>query len=292
MADDQKDRFIQYLAEQHREDELTRKAMELVLEDFMARQKELDEKMSVLMSEHSSMKAELLEERKLRKAAERENRSLRERLGQANEERYGEKRQRVRKKDASGESEKPEPDRTDEKDDFDGTEGSLRTGSVDNGCPRAESAAPKQERDLSNRPDTYKRTGVAGTPLYHPSDRSKVHGRILETKLVHLFGFRMFLVEECYEMVHYVEPGQKPKWGYFPTAGHPEVILRFEGTKATPELLQAIAYEVYVKNETFGSLHRWLTDIGMTISANTLRNWLKKGKKYLDQVVLALKEIA
>ena len=279
MADDQKDRFIQYLAEQHREDELTKKA-------------ELDEKMSVLMSEHSSMKAELLEERKLRKAAERENRSLRERLGQANEERYGEKRQRVRKKEPSGETEKPEPDRTDEKGDFDGTEGSLRTDSVDDGCPPSASAAPKQERDQSNRPDTYKRTCVVGTPLYHPSDRSKVHGRILETKFVHLFGLRMFLVEECYEMVHYVEPGQKPKWGYFPTAGHPEVILRFEGTKATPELLQAIAYEVYVKNVTFGSLHRWLTDMGMTISANTLRNWLKKGKKYLDQVVLQLKEMA
>ena len=273
MADDQKDRFIQYLAERHREDELTKKAMELVLEDFMARQKELDEKMSVLVSGHSSLKAELLEER-------------------ANEERYGEKRQRVRKKNDSGEVEKPEPDRNDEKDDFDGTEGSLRTDSVDAGCPRAESAAPKQERDLSNRPDTYKRTGVAGTPLYHPSDKSKVHGRILETKFVHLFNLRMFLVEECYELVHYVEPGQKPKWGYFPTAGHPEVIMRFEGTKATPEFLQAIAYEVYVKNVTFGSLHRWLTDMGMTISANTLRNWLKKGKKYLDQVVLQLKEMA
>ena len=126
MADDQKDRFIQYLAGQHREDELTKKAMELVLEDFMARQKELDEKMSVLMSEHSFLKAELLEKDRRLKAAERENRSLRERLGQANEERYGEKRQRVRKKGPSGETEKPEPDRNDEKGDFDGTEGSLR----------------------------------------------------------------------------------------------------------------------------------------------------------------------
>ena len=175
MADDQKDRFIQYLAGQHREDELTKKAMELVLEDFMARQKELDEKMSVLMSEHSSMKAELLEERKLRKAAERENRSLRERLGQANEERYGEKRQRVRKKGPSGETEKPEPDRNDEKGDFDSTEGSLRTDSVDTGCPRAESAAPKQERDQSNRPDTYERTYITAT--YHSVISTvKLHG--------------------------------------------------------------------------------------------------------------------
>ena len=35
----------------------------------------------------------------------------------------------------------------------------------------------------------------------------------------------------------------------------------------------------------FGLLHQWLTDLGMPISKNTLRNWLKKGKKYLDQLV-------
>ena len=57
-------------------------------------------------------------------------------------------------------------------------------------------------------------------------------------------------------------------------------------------LLQAIAYEVYVKNVTFGLLHQWLTDMGMTVSKNTLRNWLKKGKKYLDELVCVLKSIA
>ena len=59
---------------------------------------------------------------------------------------------------------------------------------------------------------------------------------------------------------------KKPKWGYFPSEGHPEVVTNFEGTKATPEFLQAISYEVYVKNVTFGLLHQWLTDMGMTIS--------------------------
>ena len=44
MADDQKDRFIQYLAEQHQEDELTIKAMKLVLEDFMDKLKELEDR--------------------------------------------------------------------------------------------------------------------------------------------------------------------------------------------------------------------------------------------------------
>lgn len=37
-----------------------------------------------------------------------------------------------------------------------------------------------------------------------------------------------------------------------------------------------------MKNVTFGLLHGWLTDLGMKVSADTLRNWLRKGKKYLD----------
>ena len=80
--------------------------------------------------------------------------------------------------------------------------------------------------------------------------------------------------------------------GDFPMEGHPEVVKKFEGTTATPEFLQALAYEVYVKNVTFGLLHQWLTDMGMTISKNTLHNWLKKGKKYLDKLIVVLKAIA
>ena len=80
--------------------------------------------------------------------------------------------------------------------------------------------------------------------------------------------------------------------GYFPTEGHPELVTKFEGTTATPEFLQAIAYEVYVKNVTFGLLHQWLGDMGMTISKNTLHNWLEKGKKHQDRLVCVLKDIA
>ena len=38
--------------------------------------------------------------------------------------------------------------------------------------------------------------------------------------------------EECFEMVHYAEPGKKPKWGYVPSEGHPDVVTSFEGTRA------------------------------------------------------------
>ena len=134
--------------------------------------------------------------------------------------------------------------------------------------------------------------GVNGTPVRHLSDLSKVPGRILDRKLVRTFRLDICLIEEQFEMVQYVEKGRKPRWGYFPKEGHPQVVTRFAGTKITPGFLQAIAYEVYVKNVTFGLLHQWLVDMGMTVSENTLRNWLKKGRKYLDRMVVELKRVA
>ena len=287
MADDQKDRYIQYLAEQNQDLRLTNDAMKLVLEDFMDKMKELEEQMASMQSKQSDLENRLSEERKLRQSAERKAKSLQEKLDFADQERFGDRRQRINPK-----AKKSASDRQKEKDDYDGTDDTLRTDSVTENKPQEVKESSGKGRDLSNRPEGYKTMGVAGERVEHPSDLTKVPGRIIERRMVRVFSFRTFLAEECFEMVHYAEPGKKPKWGYFPSEGHPEVITKFEGTKATPEFLQAIAYEVYVKNVTFGLLHQWLTDMGMTISKNTLRNWLKKGKKYLDELVRVLKSVA
>ena len=292
MAEDQKDRYIQYLAEQNQDLRLTSDAMKLVLEDFMAEMKELKDQMSVLESNQEGLQKELSEKSKLCKSLERKLQSTQEKLDYANEQLFGDRRQKVKSKTPKSNSAKADSDRQKEKDDYDGTDDTLRTDSVDQTPSKEVKEPSKKERDLSNRPDGYKTMGVAGEAIEHPSDLTKVPGRIIERRMVRVFSFRTFLTEECFEMVHYAEPGKNPKWGYFPSEGHPEVITNFEGTKATPEFLQAIAYEVYVKNVTFGLLHQWLTDMGMTISKNTLRNWLKKGKKYLDELVCVLKSIA
>lgn len=85
MANDQKDRYIQYLAEQHQEDELTKRAMELVLEDFMAQMKELKDQMSSMQTEQSDLENRFSEEQKLRESAERKVKSLQEKLDYANQ---------------------------------------------------------------------------------------------------------------------------------------------------------------------------------------------------------------
>ena len=55
--------------------------------------------------------------------------------------------------------ENPDPDREREKEDYDGTDGTLRTDSVGGSQSRDTKEEAKKERDLSNRPDGYK-TGI------------------------------------------------------------------------------------------------------------------------------------
>lgn len=293
MTAEEQKRYINYLAERVNAADLENRAMKLVLQDFLDEKKCLAERLSKLdavLSDVEDLKKSLASEVKRRKAAERRVDDLKAKLKFANKNCFGDKSHRTRKTDPDEES-----DRTKDKDDFDGTSSSLPENSIVNKEPEASaSTAPREKkpRDLSNRPDAYKTMGIQGTAKEYKSDLSKVPGRILERKMVPVFHLEVNIVEERFEMVHYVEKGKKPKWGYFPVAGNPEVVTKFDGTKVTPEFLQAIAYEVYVKNVTFGLLHRWLADLGMQVSANTLRNWLKKGKRYLDELVKVLKDVA
>ena len=94
MAEDQKDRYIQYLAEQNQDLRLTSDAMKLVLEDFMAQMKDLKAQVSSMESKHADLENRLSEEHKLRKSAERKIKSLQEKLDYAHQERFGDRRQR------------------------------------------------------------------------------------------------------------------------------------------------------------------------------------------------------
>ena len=288
MPADQKDRYIHYLVDKVNELDLDKRAMELAVEEFQGIHNNVLGQLAELQRSIAEMQTELNEERGKRKRAEAKARKLDQQLRYAQKNKFGDKRQNARKdKDREDEA-----DREDEKDKFDGTDGTMSAKSVQENPKEENPVTEKKERDTSDRPEKYDTMTVEGAPVFHPTDDSKVPGRIIERKSVKVFSFKMCLVEEQYDMVHYVEPGKKPKWGYFPAEGHPEVVRKFEGTKATPEFLQALAYEVYVKNVTFGLLHQWLTDMGMSISKNTLHNWLKKGKKYLDKLIVVLKSIA
>ena len=294
MTAEEQKRYINYLAERVREADLGLRARDLVLQDFLDQRKADEERLSKLdevLARMDSLESSLKDEIRKRKNAERKVADLTAKLKFANKNRFGSKSQSAKKSEPKKEE---KSDRNQDKDNFDGTPSSLPENSIANDTAKAtsEAAPAEKKRDLSKRPETYNTMGTQGVAKEYKSDLNKVPGRILSRRMVPVFHLEMNLVEERFEMVQYVENGKKPKWGYFPMAGNPEVVTKFEGTKATPEFLQAIAYEVYVKNVTFGLLHRWLTDMGMKVSPNTLRNWLKKGKKYLDKLVAVLKDVA
>ena len=115
MAAEEQKRYINYLAERVNADDLEKRAMKLVLQDFLDKQKEYDVRLSKLdavLSDVEELKKNLASEVKRRKAAERKVDDLQAKLKFTNKNRFGDKSHRTKKKDSNEES-----DRTKDKDD-------------------------------------------------------------------------------------------------------------------------------------------------------------------------------
>lgn len=237
MPADQKDRYIHYLVDKVNELDLDKRAMELAVEEFqgihnnvLEQLAELQRSIAEIKAENAEMRQAICNEKERRKRAKAQARKLDQQLKYAQKNKFGDKCQKARKDRAK----KDDADREDEKDRFDGTDGTISAKSVQENPVEDRPANGNMERDLSNRPEKYNTMSVKGVPVFHPTDDLKVPGRIIGRKSVKVYSFRTCLVEEQFDVVHYVEPGKKPRWGYFPKEGHLEVVTKFEGTKATP----------------------------------------------------------
>lgn len=148
MSDEMKNRYVEYLIERLENAELDNRAMKLVLEDLT---KELSRSNRMLEKLNESQSL-LEEERKSRKSLEQEITKLKEQLKSARKQRFGSKKQSV-KKDDSGSDDDP-VDRENEKDGFDGTDESLDTRSIPESETQESHPSSPNPRDLCNRPDT------------------------------------------------------------------------------------------------------------------------------------------
>lgn len=285
-------RYIEYLISQSESKDLQNRSLQLKIDELTEKFVESSSKINELLEELRLLRKELSESQKESRSYRKKIGKLEEQLKQAKAEKYG--RRRSKSKDDDNDSDLSSSDRSEAEENFDGSEAPTieQLTSESNEC--SNSSATGQTFNLANRPETYRRMGLDGKKVVHKSDRSRVPEdvHVIETKKVVLYSLEMSLVAHEYELLHVVEPGKKPVWKYYPAAGHPEQIMRFDGTKATPEFMQSLAYEVYMKNVTFGNLHKWVRDMGMTVSKNTLRNWLKKGKRHLDSLIPMLKDAA
>lgn len=172
MSDEMKNRYVEYLIERLENAELDNRAMKLVLEDLT---KELS-RSNRMLEKLNELQSLLEEERESRKSLERENIKLKEQLKSARKNRFGSKRQSVKKGD-SGSDDDP-VDREKEKDGFDGTDESLDTRSVAESETQESRPSSPNPGDLSNRPDTYRTMGVNGTA---GGENSILSERVTET---------------------------------------------------------------------------------------------------------------
>ena len=92
MTAEEQKRYINYLAERLNAADLKKRAMDLVLQDFLDKQKKYDERLSKLddaLSRIDSLKASLKNVERKRKAAERKAADLTAQLELADKNRFG-----------------------------------------------------------------------------------------------------------------------------------------------------------------------------------------------------------
>lgn len=174
----------------------------------------------------------------------------------------------------------------------------------DKSCEGGNSASTGCTFSIENRPDCYRTMKLSGITdikeelerivTEHKFDRSQLpEGAVITDRRIETFySLKSYLICETIEKLRVKLPGKKSSlWMYIPKEGE-RYQLPVPGTKASPEFLRAIAYDHYLKRVTTGCIHRSLKDLGMQISKNTLRNWLRKGKKYIDRLIVKLRETA
>lgn len=121
MSAEEQKCYINYLVERVREADLGLRARDLVLQNFLDKQKENDERLSKLddvLSKVSSLESSLKKKERQLKSAERKVADLTAKLKFADKNRFGGKRQKVKKAEST---KAEESDRGKDEDDFDGS---------------------------------------------------------------------------------------------------------------------------------------------------------------------------
>ena len=275
-----------------------------------------DEAMKQQDKAMKDMGAELTKKDRIIRSKDKRISDLEERLAEANEIRYGRRRKKSKpseKDDESGDSGKgsangnDNPGGADRQRGEDECDGKTPQDPVteDKSGDGKNSASTECKVNPENRPESYRTMRLNGgmnlkeimerlNKTEHKFDRSQLPaGAIIkDSRLKTFYTLKTFMLKETVEQLRVQLPGEKKaRWMYIPMPGE-ENRRPIKGTKASPELLQALAYECYVKRVTSGNLLVYLKDMGLQVSKNTLKNWLKKGKRYLDNLIAVSKDKA
>ena len=277
---------------------------------------EKDEAMKQQDKAMKDMGAELTKKDRIIRSKDKRISDLEERLAEANEHRYGRRGKKSKPSTKDDESDNSGKGNTNGDDNPGGADRQRGEDECDGKTPQEpvtedksgdgkNSASIERKFNPENRPECYRTMRLNGgmglkeiierlNKTEHKFDRSQLPaGAIIkDRRLKTFYTLKTFMLKETVEQLRVQLPGEKKaRWMYIPMPGE-ENRRPIKGTKASPELLQALAYECYVKRVTSGNLLVYLKDMGLQVSKNTLKNWLKKGKRYLDNLIAVLKDKA
>ena len=192
--------------------------------------------------------------------------------------------------------------RDDNKDDFDGTAGSLKESSdglnelLDMPDIVGESPIPSSSSRPS-RKGCNNKTMSADYQVFHKCDMSKIpaDAKIMKKSIRKVFDSVNLIVEHDFEEVTYKTPEGRIVTAYFPLADDKESHIyneRVPGTHATSNLSSMLAFDRYqMAIPAYREMARML-EMKMNVCRQTLINWNGKIASILTNLIPAMKEEA
>lgn len=183
--------------------------------------------------------------------------------------------------------------KNDDKEEFDGTPGSL-TVSVEE--ETEESKTSKPSKGNSRKGSTYK-TLEADARIEHKCDMSQLpEGAVrIKTEIRKVFDQISLVIEHDFEVVTYRTKEGKLETAYFPFADDKQAHIYKEvvpGTHITAGMLSQLAFDCHQMSTPVNRELIRFTDLSLKTCRQTLINWLWKGGEKLNLLIPALKEVA
>ncbi|WP_291535335.1 transposase [Bacteroides sp.] len=272
-----------------------------LLLEFMNQNHSLKEIVELLKSERTSSldyKAKFEEEHKLNISLQsrldnllQTIDSLREQVDLMNQHRYGSKTQ----KRNPTQSNTACADHTKDKDDFDGTPGSIGMDSTS----AASAEEPNEQTSVKAEKEfRYYRQGMeyramkADKTVCHRSDLNRLPAGATVIKVLHRYSYEQVssIIEHDYELIRYKTLEGSIIDGYLPCDGASEVIDVVPGMHASSSFLAYLAFNKYVLDTPLYRELVRMMDEQMQVSRMTLTNWLEKGSKYVNALIKILKD--
>lgn len=185
-----------------------------------------------------------------------------------------------------------------DKDDFDGTEGSIDPDSTVEEDVPAEEQSPKPRTEAQLRADVMRtgskyRTMKADITVPHPTDMTRLPKEAIVIKKIRQYAYeqKVMITEHEYELVVY-KVGDKIFRAYLPAEGDIQYIDRVPHTKASSDMMAHLVINRFLLDTPLYREIQRLCDEGMTVSRKTLTNWLHEGSRFLVPIFEDLKKTA